>query len=144
MTKKENFICNLYLPFQSCSFFLLSLFLSSLLFFLLKFLLALWHVRSQFPNWGLNQHPLHWKHVILTTKPPEKSLFFLPSSFPPSLPSFLASFISFSLPSFLSFLPSFLSFLPTYLPRSKVLYSVFFFLYEECLLMFLLANVMKV
>ena len=31
------------------------------------------HVGSQFPNQGLNLCPLHWKHRVLTTGPPEKS-----------------------------------------------------------------------
>ena len=31
------------------------------------------HVESCFPHQGLNLHPLHWKHRVLTTGPPEKS-----------------------------------------------------------------------
>ena len=33
-----------------------------------------WSVGSSFPNPGLNLHPLHWKHVVLTTDRPGKSL----------------------------------------------------------------------
>ena len=31
------------------------------------------HLGSQFPNQGLNSHPPHWKHGVLTTGPPGKS-----------------------------------------------------------------------
>ena len=37
---------------------------------------ALWHVGPYFPNQGLNLHPVHWKHRVLTTGPPGKSLNF--------------------------------------------------------------------
>jgi len=132
MTKKREFY--MYLIFAILElFFLPTFFPTSLPFFLFKFLLALWHMGSLFPNWSLNQHPLHWKHSILTTEPSEKSLFFFSSFLLPSLPSILSSFLHFFLRSFL----------PIYLPRSKFPYSVFFFLYEECLFMFLLANDMK-
>ena len=32
-----------------------------------------WHVTSKFPDQGLNLQPLHWKHRVLTTGPPERS-----------------------------------------------------------------------
>ena len=31
------------------------------------------HVETCFPHQGSNLHPLHWKHGVLTTGPPEKS-----------------------------------------------------------------------
>ena len=34
---------------------------------------AIQHVRSQFPDQGLNLCPLHWKHGVLITGPPGKS-----------------------------------------------------------------------
>ena len=46
---------------------------SSILFF--KFGCAMWHTALQFPDEGLNLRPLHWKHKVLTTEPPGKSLF---------------------------------------------------------------------
>ena len=39
------------------------------------------HSMWYFPGQGLNPHPLHWKHRILTTGPPVKSLLILYSIF---------------------------------------------------------------
>ena len=46
----------------------------SVSFFFFNFLAA-WRVRSYFSNQGSNPCPLHWKHRVLTTGPPGKSLF---------------------------------------------------------------------
>ena len=35
---------------------------------------ATWHAGSQFPDQGLNLHPMQWKHRVLTTRLPGKSL----------------------------------------------------------------------
>ena len=45
-----------------------------------------WHVGSWFPNWGSNLRPLQWKHGVLTTGPPGKSLQFYISFYPWELP----------------------------------------------------------
>ena len=45
-----------------------------------------WHVGSWFPNGGSNLHPLQWKHGVLTTGPPGKSLQFYISFSPWELP----------------------------------------------------------
>ena len=45
-----------------------------------------WHVGSWFPNWGSNLRPLQWKHGVLTTGPPGKSLQFYISFSPWELP----------------------------------------------------------
>ena len=42
---------------------------------------ALQHVGSSFPTRGLNPHPLHWKHEVLTTGLLGKSLYLLISLF---------------------------------------------------------------
>ena len=42
--------------------------------FFLFFGCATWPVGSYFPDQGLNLHPLHWKHRVLTTGPPGTSL----------------------------------------------------------------------
>ena len=34
---------------------------------------AAWHVRSWFPDQGLNPRPLQWKHRVLTTRLPGES-----------------------------------------------------------------------
>ena len=47
----------------------------AILFHFFFFGCALWHVSSQFPNQGLNLHPLHSKHRIQTTRLLGKSLF---------------------------------------------------------------------
>ena len=46
-------------------------------FLFLIFAHTVWHVGSQFPNQGLNPHPLHWTQGVLTTGPPEKPLCFI-------------------------------------------------------------------
>ena len=38
------------------------------------------HVESQFPNQGSNPCPLQWKHGVLITEPPRKSLHFIQNS----------------------------------------------------------------
>ena len=35
----------------------------------------MWHTGLQLPDEGLNLHPLHWEHKVLTTEPPGESLF---------------------------------------------------------------------
>ena len=39
-----------------------------------SFFLTMWPVGSQFLDQGLNPHPLHWKHGVLTTGPSGKSI----------------------------------------------------------------------
>ena len=41
--------------------------------FIFKFFLVTGTTGSQLPNQGSNLHPLHWKHAVLTTRPPGKS-----------------------------------------------------------------------
>lgn len=48
--------------------------IQSFFFFLSVFGCATWHVGSSFPNQGSNQHPLHWKLRVFTTRPPWKTL----------------------------------------------------------------------
>ena len=43
-------------------------------FFFFFFGLTVQHVGSKFPNQEWNPHPLQWKHKVLTTQPPGKSL----------------------------------------------------------------------
>ena len=47
------------------------------LFYLFTFDRTAQHVGSQFPNQGSNPCPLQWKHGVLTTGPPGKSLQFI-------------------------------------------------------------------
>ena len=44
---------------------------------LLIFGYAMWHVGSWFSDQGLNQGPRQWKHEVLTTGPPGKSISLL-------------------------------------------------------------------
>ena len=54
-----------------------SLIFSFCFFFFFKFGHTLWHEGAYFPDQGSNPWPSHHRHGVLTTEPPEKSLFFL-------------------------------------------------------------------